>query len=892
MSQGAALADNSSVDIGEFISRWSASSAAERSNFQLFMSELCDVLEVPRPDPATDTENENEYIFERAVVFHHDDGTHSTGRIDLYKRGSFVLEGKQSKKRQEDDRSRTLFQLGINLGEASFTRTGTGKREGRGWDAIMAAAKRQAEAYAKALPGEDGWPPFIIVVDVGHVIEVYADFSLQGKHYAQFPDRQGYRISMDDLRRPEIRTRLRTIWSDPLSLDPARRSAQVTREIAELLANLSQSLEKRGYSAGSVATFLMRCVFTMFAEDVGLLKRSSFYAFLERHIGKADQLHLALPHLWQEMNSGGYSPTLGEAILKFNGGLFREANAIPLSENDLNWLLLAAKRDWTNVEPAIFGTLLERALDDRERHRLGAHYTPRAYVERLVVPTIIEPLTEEWRIAQAEAADFLNRGEKGKALAVVKTFHAKLCQTRVLDPACGTGNFLYVSMELMKRLEGEVLEMLADLGDAQYLLELDRHTVDPHQFLGLEINPRAVAIAELVLWIGYLQWHFRTRGKVMPAEPVLKAFANVREQDAVLAYDKQEILRDKKGHPLTRWDGVTKKLHPITGEEIPDPDAQIELYRYVNPRPAKWPDAEFVVGNPPFIGGKNLRQELGDGYAEALWKSRPHMPGGADLVTYWWDTAANLATERKVRRFGLISTNSITQTFSRRVIARHLDARKPVSIRFAIPDHPWFKAPDRAAVRIAMTVGEAGAEDGRLSEVIDEADLNTDTPRVILNERTGKIASDLTIGANAASAPPLSSNANLCNRGFQLIGSGFMVTPTQAAALGLGRVTGFEKIIRPYRNGKDPYFASAGGKCHRSFWHDCRRVARQTSGSLSVGSRTREARARPKQPRKLPPQLVDFWRGKKRTPRGPERARSLHCYSRNRKTSDVRVSVD
>lgn len=789
--------------IQQFIERWQKSSAAERSNFQPFMQELCEELGLPRPNPATENEADNDYVFERTVVFRHDDGSQTTGRIDLYKRGCFVLEGKQSKKRESDPRARQLVQLGLQLGEASFTRTGSGKREGRGWDAVMAAAKQQAESYAKALPREDGWPPFIIVVDVGNVIEVYADFSLQGKHYSQFPDRQSYRIAMDDLAKPGVLERLRAIWNDPLSLDPARHTAKVTREIAELLALLSKSLERRKYSPASVAGFLMRCLFTMFAEDVGLLKPNAFLSLLKAHRGKADQLHLALPHLWQAMNSGGYSPTLGETILRFNGGLFQDTNAIPLDEQDLNWLIFAAKRDWTNVEPAIFGTLLERALDDKERHKLGAHYTPRVYVERLVVPTIIEPLTEDWRTVQTEAADFLKRNEKDKALSIVKAFHQRLCDTRVLDPACGTGNFLYVSMELMKRLEGEVLEMLADLGDDQYLLEMDRHTVDPHQFLGLEINPRAVAIAELVLWIGYLQWHFRTRGKVMPAEPVLKAFANIRKQDAVLEYDRQETLRDKKGHPLTRWDGVTKKFHPITGEEIPDPDAQIELHKYVNPRPAKWPKADFVVGNPPFIGGKDLRQELGDGYAEALWKSRPHMPGGADFVTYWWDTAADLTAEKAITRFGLISTNSITQTFSRRVIARHLEARMPVSIVFAIPDHPWLKAADRAAVRIAMTVAEAGKKQGHLHEVISEGDLNTDSPRVDIDDRTGKIGANLTIGANVAAAMPLLANDKLSSPGYKLHGAGFVVSPTEAAGLGLGRVKGMEQHILSYRNGRD-----------------------------------------------------------------------------------------
>ncbi len=791
-------------DINAFIARWKKSGAAERSNFQSFMIELCEALALPRPQPATENEADNQYVFERVVRFRHDDGTQSAGYIDLYKSRCFVLEGKQSKKRLGDTRARELAQLGLNLTEASLTRTGSGAREGRTWDVIMAAAKQQAEAYAKALPKDDGWPPFVMVVDVGHVIEVFADFSLQGKHYAQFPDRQGYRIYLDDLKRPEVQERLRAIWQNPHSLDPAMKTAEVTREIAALLAKLSQSLEKRGNNPARVAGFLMRCLFTMFAEDVGLLKERAFTAFLEEHKGKANLLHLALSNLWQEMNAGSeYSTALRDKIVEFNGGLFRDATAVVLDEDDLNWLILAAKRDWTNVEPAIFGTLLERALDEKERHKLGAHYTPRAYVERLVVPTIIEPLTDDWRAVQAEAAAFLKDGDKKKARDAVRAFHTRLCNTRVLDPACGSGNFLYVSMELMKRLEGEVLDMLADLGEQEYLVGLDRHTVDPHQFLGLEINPRAVAIAELVLWIGYLQWHFRTRGKVMPAEPVLKAFANIKEQDAALAYDKQEILRDKKGHPLTRWDGVTKKLHPITGEEIPDPDAQLPLYKYVNARPAKWPDADFVVGNPPFIGGKDLRQELGDGYAEALWESRDYMPGGADYVMYWWDTGAGLLETGTVKRVGFISTNSITQEFCRRVIARHLNGRSPVSIVFAIPDHPWLKALDRAAVRIAMTVFVAGSKIGLLQQVVMEADLDTDAPYVQLSEQNGKINSDLSVGLDLSRVAPVEANEGLSSRGMMLFGAGFIVSRTEAVQLGLGKLQGLDSYIHEYRNGRD-----------------------------------------------------------------------------------------
>jgi len=804
------------VEIEEYIERWGKSGGAERSNYQLFLTQLCDLIGAPQPEPAVQIESQNKYVFERTVPAPRTNGRTTTNFIDLYKRGCFVLEAKQSTKRLEQYKE--LRQLDLDM---PVQRTGSGKRGGAQWDTLMRNAREQAETYAKRLPPEEGWPPFLVVVDVGHVIELFADFSLQGKNYAQFPDRQSYRIYLEDLRRPEIRELLRKVWEEPESLNPARRTAEVTREIAELLARLSKSLETRMIRAlpkkqenekliaekraiaEKTAMFLMRCLFTMFAEDVNLLPKDSFANLLKEYRGKADKIHIPLQRLWSEMDKGGFSPELRADVLRFNGGLFRNADALQITEDDLNWLTIAAERDWHNVEPAIFGALLERALDPAERHQLGAHYTPRAYVERLVVATVIEPLQDDWRNVQAAATQLAEAGKSEQARDLVRTFHDDLCKLRILDPACGTGNFLYVTMELMKRLEGEVLETLSDLGEKQDALKLAGHTVDPHQFLGLELNPRAVAIAELVLWIGYLQWHFRTFGRTMPAEPVLKNFQNIQEQDAVLAYDKQEILRGDDGRPVTRWDGVTYTLHPITGEEVPDEKAQVALYTYSNPRPANWPNADFVVGNPPFIGGKDMRQELGDGYAEACWKARPKIPGGADFVMHFWDKAAELVRSGKVRRFGLITTNSITQKFSRRVIEPHLKAKKQLSLVMAIPDHPWLKSSDKAAVRIAMTVSEAGNREGLLNAVIRESGLNTDAPQVELRAREGKIHADLSVGADVTSAQSLLANEKLCSPGVKLHGSGFIVTPQQAASLGLGKIDGLEKIIRPYRNGHD-----------------------------------------------------------------------------------------
>ena len=262
--------------------------------------------------------------------------------------------------------------------------------------------------------------------------------------------------------------------------------------------------------------------------------------------------------------------------------------------------------------------------------------------------------------------------------------------------------------------------------------------------------------------------------------------------------------------PLSRWDGETTRLHPITGEEIPDPDATVELYRYENPRPAEWPEAEFIVGNPPFIGGKDMRAELGDGYAEAAWKARPKIPGGADFVMHFWDEAATRLLRKPtkgksnpLRRFGFITTNSVTQTFSRRVIERYARAKEPLSLVYAVPDHPWLKAADKAAVRIAMTLAARGEREGTLATVEREIGLNTDTPVVELRERSGRINGNLKIGADITAVQPLLANDLISSPGIKLHGSGFIVTSQQAAALGLGTVPGLEKHILPYRNGRD-----------------------------------------------------------------------------------------
>lgn len=792
------MTDTSPSDIQSFIDRWRASGAAERANYQLFLCDLCEILGVEVPQPKTENPHEDTYVFEKDVPSPH--GT--TNFIDLYKRDCFVLEAKQGSDKPADDPA--------VLSEAALRRKkqrkkGTAVRGTKSWDTAMEKARNQAQTYCRSLTGDEiegGRPPFILVVDVGDTIAMYSEFSRSGGNYIPFPDPRSYRLKLDDLKNAEIRDRLRRVWEDPMSLDPSRHSARVTRQIAARLAELAKSLEKES-DAETVAHFLMRCIFTMFAEDVGLLPEWSFTNLLEDISHDPPTFKPMVEDLWKTMDTGGFSVILRKNIPKFNGGLFADQTALEMTAIQIELLVDAAKADWRDVEPAIFGTLLERALDPVERHKLGAHYTPRAYVERLVKPTIIEPLRAEWESVQAAALLHAEADRTDKAIAEVEAFHRHLVTLRVLDPACGSGNFLYVTLEHLKRLEGEVLNTLQELGAGQMKLEMAGGTVTPEQFLGLEVNPRAAAIAELVLWIGYLQWHHRTRGNAPYDEPIIRDFKNIECRDAVLAWDAVEPLLDEGGQPVTRWDGRTMKPHPVTGEPVPDDTARVPDFKYVNPRKATWPKADFVVGNPPFIGIARMREALGDGYTETLRRTYRELPESIDYVMYWWHVAAGLVRREELRRFGFITTNSLRQTFNRRVLQAHLDAKEPVSLAFAIPDHPWVDSADGAAVRIAMTVAERGDKGGFLRRVASETPSDRDDADILFAEQKGKIQADLTAGANITNAQPLLANSEISNRGVQLIGSGFIVTAEQASRLGLGRIPGAEKHIREYRNGRD-----------------------------------------------------------------------------------------
>jgi len=360
-----------------------------------------------------------------------------------------------------------------------------------------------------------------------------------------------------------------------------------------------------------------------------------------------------------------------------------------------------------------------------------------------------------------------------------------LCATRVLDPACGTANFLYVSLELMKTLEAEVLETLVQLGEAE---SMGFETVDPHQFLGIELNPRAAAIAELVLWLGYLQQHYRSRSG-HPAEPILKAFHNIENRDAVLTWD---------GYPVTtvvEKDGVRVETYP-------------------NARRPEWPEAEFIVGNPPFLGkGAAMRGPLGDNYVDALRSANPGVHDGSDFVMYWWGRSADIILSKgsKLRRFGLVTTNSISQTFNRRIIDKYLKGKKSVSLIYAVPDQPWTKATrDAAAVRISMTVAEVGKKAGTLAKLSSEIGLETEEPVLEFFFSEGKIHPDLSVGPNISGSKALKSNEGLASMGPALGSRGFVIDKNQKSYLDR-TLNEFEKsAIFPLRNGDDLLYTPRG----------------------------------------------------------------------------------
>ena len=291
------------------------------------------------------------------------------------------------------------------------------------------------------------------------------------------------------------------------------------------------------------------------------------------------------------MQEGG---TYGsERIRYFDGGLFNDNDVVPLTKEELDILLKAARLNWASIEPAIFGTLFQRSLNPTRRRGSGIHYTSREDIETIVKPIVIEPLRAEWTTVKGKIERDVTKNNTKAADKKVGAFLRRLTELTILDPACGSGNFLYVSLRLLKDLEGEVIRFGMRKTGVQRI-----PMVHPNQLYGIELHPYATELASVVVWIGYLQWMLEN-GYSPKSDPILEPLKNIKQADAIL--------------------------------DLSDPK---------HPKEPAWPAAEMIVGNPPFMGSKKLRNSLGDEYVDALFSVyKDRVPNGADLVCYWFEKA-------------------------------------------------------------------------------------------------------------------------------------------------------------------------------------------------------------------------------------------------------------
>ena len=385
--------------------------------------------------------------------------------------------------------------------------------------------------------------------------------------------------------------KLKWAFHAPVEFRPNRTVDAVTRETADLFYSIVQHLEQQSSDSEKLARYLNQIMFCLYAEDAGLLPNRIFSRIIRQHYHNPKLFDQATGDLFAQMASGGLFGA--DEVAYFNGDLFNSVDTVEFNLNALEYLEQAARKDWRNIEPSILGTLFERALDASKRSQLGAHYTSAADIELVVEPVVMDPLRREWDAAQQEANALADAGNEGAARARLEAFQDRLASVKVLDPACGSGNFLFIALRSLLDLEKSVI----DFNDAKNWEEMVPR-VQPNQMLGLEINPYAAELARIALWIGYIQWH-QANGIHYRQIPILTPMDTIRQTDAILA----------------------------------DGDAE-------NPRLAEWPAAEFIIGNPPFLGGKLLRSNLGDEYVDAMFSVyKGRVPAEADIVCYWFENA-------------------------------------------------------------------------------------------------------------------------------------------------------------------------------------------------------------------------------------------------------------
>ncbi|WP_404338247.1 class I SAM-dependent DNA methyltransferase [Sphingomonas sp. MMS12-HWE2-04] len=581
------------------------------------------------------------------------------------------------------------FEKGANKTSGGNGWADVWRRECFGWEykgrhANLDKAYSQLLQYSVALEN----PPLLITSDMNRiVIRTNWTNSVQETH----------EIALEDLTDGAVRDRLKAAFLEPEQFKPAKSRQELTEETARAFVAIAQRLRDRGHEPHRVAHFVNQLVFCMFAEDVGLLPDHLFTKMLSASKARPERFEGNAAKLFGAMATGGdidFTP-----IDWFNGGLFTDNSVLPVDGEDIDQLLAAARRDWSQIDPSILGTLFERGLDPAKRSQLGAHYTDRDKIMMIVSPVIIEPLEAEWaavrekialamaKVAEAKARVPKTQSEARKVFAAARraeevayreaerlrnAFLVRLKEFRVLDPACGSGNFLYVALKALKDIEHRVNIDAETLG-----LDKAVPALGPENVLGIELNPYAAELARVSVWIGEIQW-MRRNGFPAATNPVLRPLDTIECRDAVLNADG------------TR---------------------------------AEWPAADVVVGNPPFLGNKKMIGELGEDYTLALRKAWPGVPGGVDLVCYWFAMAWSMMTDGRLRRAGLVSTNSIRGGSNREVLKPIVDHGR---IFEAWSDVGWTV--DGAAVRVSLVCFERDGHessrlDGARTEVIN-ADLS------------------------------------------------------------------------------------------------------------------------------------------------------------------------
>ncbi|HTV75494.1 MAG TPA: DNA methyltransferase, partial [Candidatus Baltobacteraceae bacterium] len=539
--------------------------------------------------------------------------------------------------------------------------------------------KNLDEAYKQLLRYRESLlnPPLLVVCDFDRYI-VKTNFTGTVQEVHEFTN--------DDIDRPENLRILRALFEDPDFLKPQRTTAQVTKDLAAQIAEIAKSLQSREAEELAdartrkemnfaqrknlrIARFLNRAVFCFFAEDTGLLPKNLFSDIARTGMDDPKLFAETLEKLFAVMAKGG---TFGkDKIRYFNGHLFEESTVFELTGAELGALATAGEADWQFIEPSIMGTLFERALEPEQRSQLGAHYTSEADIRTLVEPVLMAPLRREWAALKGELAAAYAKGKGTPAQRErLMKFQKKLSSVNVLDPACGSGNFLYVSLQLLLSLEKEVIAYATQLGFAL------KPQVNVQQLRAIEINPYAFELAQVSVQIGYLQWR-RDNGFDNDRTPVLQNLDGFQNEDALL---------------VPHFRSKAKTLKEAQAGEHADDDA-LKFYTE-----REWPEADVIVSNPPFLGGSKLWEELGRHYQKELWKIYDgRVPGFADLCCYWFEKARQQIEMGKCNRAGLLATQGIRGGANREVLKRIKDTG---DIFYAVSDRDWIL--DGANVHVSM----------------------------------------------------------------------------------------------------------------------------------------------------------------------------------------------